>query len=172
MRNDLSSFDSDPDYKVSYGNTTYKNKDDLDKMGKRLIAAHKSLTTQTESMQERLQTYKTTASTLEAQEIEAKKKLSDMKEKLKQLDSNIAMIKAQKEAAEALSETDKTFADSVAGLEKKINDLSVKTSTAGRMQKEKWDELTAKNDVEDVKNVIDKSTDTKSEIDKLLGEKH
>ncbi len=171
LKSDLTAFDSNPTYSVSYGTKTYTKKDDLDKMATKVIDHHTTLVKQNESMVKRLETYEMTASTLEAREREAKKKLVEMKDKLKELDAKMDLVKAQREAAEALSETDKTFAENVAVLDEKIKNLDVQTETAVRKEEEKWKEISAKTEVEDATKIIKDSKNTISEIDALLGNK-
>jgi len=81
------------------------------------------------------------------------------------------MVKAQKEAAEALNETDKSFADSVKGIEDKIKNLDASTETAVRKEAEKWNEMSVKTQVEDPSKIIKDSKSTSDEIDALLGNK-
>jgi len=172
LKSDLSAFDSNPTYTVSYGGKSYSKKEDLDRMANRVIDHHKTLVSQTESMERRLQTYETTASTLDAREKEAKTKLVEMKNKLKELDAKIEMVRAQRESAEALNETDKTFADSVTGIEEKIKNLDLSTETAARKEEEKWKEISAKTVVvDDASKIIKDTKSTVSEIDALLGNK-
>jgi len=171
LKTDLSAFDSNPTYTVSYGSKTYSKKDDLEKMAGKVIEHHKTLVAQNESMEKRLATYEMTASTLEAREGEAKKKLAEMKNKLKELDAKMDLVKAQREAAEALSENDKTFAENVAVIDEKIKNLDVQTETASRKEEEKWKEISAKAEVEDATKIIKDSKSTVSEIDSLLGNK-
>ena len=169
LKGDLSAFDSNPTYTVSYGTKSYGKKDDLEKMAAKVIDFHKSLVAQTASMAKRHETYETTASTLAGREEDAKKKLASMRNKLQELDAKIEMVKAQKAAAEALSETDTTFASGVASIEKKIKDLDLVTTTKEREQDEDWKKLTAGTKVEDVKDIIKDSKSTINEIDALLG---
>jgi chromosome segregation ATPase len=172
LKGDLSAFDSNSMYTVSYGKTTYTKKEDLDKMARKVIDNHTSLVAQTESMEKRLQTYETTATTLSNREAGAKKELAEMRNKLKELDAKIELVKAQKSAAEALSETDKSFGDSIAGIKEKIKNAEEGAETALRKEDEKWKELTAKTEVEeDAKKIIDDSKNTVNEIDALLGKK-
>jgi phage shock protein A len=171
IKTDLTTFDTNPTYTVSYGGKTYSKKDDLEKMAAKVIDSHKSLVAQTESMEKRLSTYEATATTLAAREDEAKKKRDELKNRLKELDAKIEMAKAQRDAAAALSETDKTFADSIKGIEEKINKLDLNTETAVRKEEEKWKEITAKTEVEDASKIINNSKSTISEIDALLGNK-
>jgi len=171
LKTNLTAFDSDPSFKVSYGDKTYNKRDDLEKMAAKVIDFHKTLVAQNESMEKRLQTYETTASTLDARETAARSKLTEMKNKLKELDAKIELVKAQKSAAEALSETDKTFAESVAGIEEKIKNLDINTETAVRKEEVKWKELSAKTEVEDASKIINNTKSTVSEIDALLGNK-
>ena len=103
---------------------------------------------------------------------DAKKKLSELKDQLKELDSKIALAKAQREAAAALDESSKTFADGVKGIEEKMKDLGAATETDVQKQAEKWKELTSKSsssDSDDVSKIIKESKSTSEEIDKLLG---
>jgi chromosome segregation ATPase len=171
LKSDLTAFDSDSTFTVTYGSRSYTKKADLEKMAGQVIDYHKTLVAQTESMEKRLQTYETTAKTLESREDEAKKKLADMRNKLKELDAKIELVKAQKSAAEALNESDKTFADSVAAIEEKIKNLDISTETAVRKEDEKWKELVARTEVEDASKLINNSKNTVSEIDALLGNK-
>jgi chromosome segregation ATPase len=171
LKSDLTAFDTNANYTVSYGARSYTKKEDLDKMARKVIENHTSLVSQTESMEKRVQTYDKTAETLLSRENEAKKKLTDMRNKLKELDAKIEMVKAQKSAAEALSESDKTFAESIAGIEEKIKNLDLNTETAVRKEDEKWKELTAKTEVEDATKIISNSKSTVAEIDALLGNK-
>jgi peptidoglycan hydrolase CwlO-like protein len=171
LRDDLKKFDTDTTYSVTVGGKVYNKKEDLNKLAEKVIDYHKSLTADTKKMEERLETYDKTASTLESRHDEAKKKLKEMKEQLKDLDSKIEMVKAQREAAEALNETDKTFADSVKGIQDKINLLDASTETAARKEAEKWNEMTVKTESEDVSKIIKDTKSTSDEIDALLGNK-
>lgn len=168
---DLKKFDTETSYSVSYGDKKYTKKDDLDKMAKKVLDYHRSLAEETKKMEGRLETFEQTASTLEARHDEAKKKLKEMQNKLKELDAKIDMVKAQKEAAEALNESDKSFADSIKGIEEKIKNLDASTETAVRKEAEKWNEMSAKTEVEDATKIINSSKDTSAEIDALLGNK-
>jgi phage shock protein A len=171
LSGDLKKFESEPSYTVSYGGKTYNKKDDLEKMAQTVIASYKTLKKDNESAEKRLETFNTTASTLEARTADAKKKLAEMKNQLKELDNKIMLAKAQKEAAEALSESDKTFGDSVKGIEDKISKLDASAETAARMEDAKWKDLTAKTEVEDATAIINKTQSTSKEIDDLLGNK-
>jgi len=171
LKANLAAFETDAKFSVSYGNKTYTKKDDLDKMATSVIAYHKTLVSQTESMERRLQTYETTAATLKAREDEGRTKLVEMKNSLKELDAKVELVKAQKQAAEALNESDKTFADSVQGIEDKIKNLDLTTETALRKEEEKWKEYSAKAKVEDANVIIKDTKSTISEIDNLLGNK-
>jgi phage shock protein A len=169
ISDDLKKFDAEASYSVSYSDKTYTKKDDLDKLAKRAIEAHKSLAEQTQKMESRLETFEQTATTLETRHAEAKAKLREMKDQLKELDAKIEMVKAQKEAAEALNESDKSFADSIKGIEDKIKNLDASTETAVRKEAEKWNEMSAKTEVEDATKIIKDSKSTADEIDALLG---
>jgi|SRR5579884_1937766 len=171
LKSDLSAFDSDSAFTVSYGSKSYTKKGDLEKMAQKVIDFHKTLVSQTESMEKRLQAYETTAKTLEAREDEAKKRLDSMRNKLKELEAKIEMVRAQKAAAETLNENDKTFADSIAGIEEKLKNLEIDTETAVRREDERWKELVAKTEVEDASKLITNSKSTINEIDALLGSK-
>lgn len=171
LRTDLQAFDSNPTFTVSYGSTSYTNKAHLERMANKVIDFHKTLVSQTESMEKRLQAYEMTAKTLEAREEEGKKRLTSMRNKLKELDAKIELVKAQKAAAETLSDSDKTFADNIAAIEEKLKNLDINTETAVRREDEKWKELVANAEVEDASKLITNSKSTINEIDTLLGKK-
>jgi chromosome segregation ATPase len=171
LKDDLKAFDTNSTYTVSYGTKTYTKKEDLDKMARKVIDNHTALVEQTESMEKRLQTYELTATTLTNREAEGKKELADMRNRLKELDAKIELVKAQKAAAEALDENDKTFADSIAGIKDKIRSAEEGAETAVRKEDKKWKDLTAKTEVEDASKLITNSKNTVNEIDELLGKK-
>jgi chromosome segregation ATPase len=174
LREDLKKFDTDTSYSVSYGSKTYTKKDDLNKLADKVIEGHKKLVDQNKVLEDRLAAYEQTASTLNTNYTDAKKKLEELKDQLKELDSKIALAKAQKEAAAALDESSKTFADGVKSIEDKMRDLGAATETDVQKQAEKWKDLTSKSsssDSDDVSKIIKDSKSTSDEIDKLLGDK-
>lgn len=171
LKGDLSAFEADGTFTVSYGSTKYTKKGDLEKMAGRVIAAHKSLVTQTEALEARCKTYEVTAANLEKREEDAKGKLTQMKNSLKELDADLLMVNAQREAAAALNENDKSFATNVAALEKKVTELTVGVKTAVKLEDEKMKEFIVKNEVEDAAKEVMKSKNTINEIDELLGSK-
>jgi phage shock protein A len=171
MKKDLESFKTKAEFSVRYGGKDYTKEDDLDKLATKLIDRHKKLKSQTEAMKERLTKYEDNHAILVTREEDAKKKLAEFKHELSQLDADITLLKAQRQAAEALNEADKNFGESVEGLEEKIKELKVLTKTAVAKEDEKWKEISAKTEVEDATKIITNSKDTVREIDDLLGNK-
>ena len=171
LRNDLTAFDTDTKYAVIYGKQKITSKAELDKLAAQVIAAHKTLATQTDSMEKRLEAYQLTAATLAKREEEAKKKLADMKTTVLELEAEMKMVKAQREAAAVLNENDKSFADGVKSLQKKVDDLSLDAKTKTALEKLKWDELVAREKVDDATQLLTESKSTVNEIDDLLGKK-
>jgi hypothetical protein len=171
LKKDLEMFKTNAEYSVRYGSKDYTREGDLDKLANRVVDAHTLLKKQTDAMKERLAKYEENVEILTARETERKKEVNELKNELTQLDADIALAKAHREAAEALNETDKTFAESVADLKAKMKDLKITTKTALAKEDEKRKDISAHNDVEDVTKIVTDSKDTIRKIDELLGNK-
>ena len=146
--------------------------DDLNVQARKVIEAHKTLTTELKSMKEAHTKLLDRANVLTKRHDDAKRKLADMKSQVKQIDSNIASLEAMREARQAAGDGGATLAENFENLQDEINGLDAKIRTEIGIEDEEWKEVSAAEDVEDVSQFINATKgaeDTLSEIDAILG---
>jgi chromosome segregation ATPase len=130
LRADLEKMKADPTYTVTYAGKTYTRAEDLAKVLEQISAQYEKLLATSATLDKRSAEFEQTASTLESRYDEAKKKLTENKDRLKDLDAKIALVKTQRAAAEALDVSDTGFVEKVRAIETQLKKLEATPRTS------------------------------------------
>jgi chromosome segregation ATPase len=158
---------------VEIGGKTYTH-EQVRAMADKVVQAHKALSAQAETLKGTRDRLNTIAATLKTREDEARDKQARLKSQLREIETELVALNTYKDAAAAAGDAEVTFADNFAELEKKVNNLQDRVKAEVRLEDEKWKVTDAKKDLESAEAIISAtkgSSDTISEIDKILGNK-
>ena len=114
------------------------------------------------------------ASALEGEQNKYQEKIKRLEAKISQIDAQSIALKAKKEAAAAMAMGDDNLAASVKSLEEKVDGLLAEGMAELQAENEKWNETMAYKEIDNLDATISKfrtSSDTASELDKILGGK-
>lgn len=156
---------------VELAGTSY-SQEELNRQARKVIEAHKTLTTELTAMKETRTKLLERADTFEKRHDEAKQQIARMKSQIRQVDLNIASLNSMKDARKAAGDGGITLAENFEKLESQINDLDAKTRTQVGIEDERWEEITAASEVDSVAQFIESTKgaeDTLSEISSILG---
>jgi chromosome segregation ATPase len=148
------------------------SQDDLNKMARTVIDAEKNLQKQRDGYKQAKDILDTAVTTLETRQKDAEDRVATLDSKMKEVEAEMVALKALKESAAVMGDTDTTLADKFAENEKKVNDLQVSVKTQLGVDQEKWNEATASKAVDDASKIVADvkgPQDTLNEIDKILG---
>ncbi len=148
-------------------------KDSLTTYAKDLIAQQKSITTKLKGFEEAEKTLSRVVKTLEKKEKEYSSTLEKLKHTLDQIDAKRTAVEAMQAASAKIDGSD-NLQDSIAKLEKDIEELDVSVETSLRLEDDKWAQSEEASDLKDAKEFIESSggnADLIGEIDALLNEK-
>ena len=95
-------------------------------------------------------------------------KITDIQHQLSVIDSNRIALTAMQDAAEAMDGSDSTFAQNVANLEDKVDDLYAEVEAGLMTEDVRWQEDTGPSSVQDVVAALQSSDDLVSQIDQIL----
>lgn len=115
-----------------------------------------------------------TASALEKQQNDYQQKIQKLEAQIGQIDAQSIALKAKREAAAAMAMGDDNLASSVKSLQDKVNSLLAGTTAELQSENEKWNETVVNKEIDNIDATISKfktTSDTASEIDKILGGK-
>jgi len=161
------------DESVELAGKTY-TPEDLNAQARKVIDAHKTLSTELATMKETHRKLMDRSETFEKRHDEAKRQIAQLKSQVQQIDLSIASLESMKEARQAAGDGGITLAENFDDLQSEINDLDAKIQTELAMEDEKWQEVSASADVDNVSQFIDSTKgaeDTLSEIQGILGNK-
>lgn len=140
----------------------------------KLIGERKKLSDKLSSVKTVENTLDQTTNALEKQQNDYQEKIKKFEAKISQIDAQSIALKAKKEAAAAMAMGDDNLAASVKSLEDKVNVLLAEGMADLQAENEKWNETMANKEIDNLDATISKfrtSSDTASEIDKILGGK-
>lgn len=148
-------------------------KDALKKYATDLIAQQKSITTKLKGFEEAEATLERVVKSLASKEKEYSATVVQLKQTLEQIDAKRTAVEAM-QAASAKVDGNDNLKDSIAKLEKEIDDLNVTVETNLRLEDDKWAKSQEADDLKEAKEIIETSggsADLIGEIDSLLNEK-
>ena len=148
-------------------------KDALKKYATELIAQQKSITTKLKGFEEAESTLERVVKSLASKEKEYSATAEKLKQTLEQIDAKRTAVEAM-QAASAKVDGNDNLKDSIAKLEKEIEDLNVTVETNLRLEDDKWAQSQEADDLKQAKEIIESSggnSDLLSEIESLLNEK-
>lgn len=156
---------------VQLAGKTYSTADLASQAGK-VIQAHKSLTADLTAMKAAKSQLEQSATELEERLETGRQQLATLKAQHKQIQGYLVSLNAQKKARAVAGESDTTLAANFENLQKEMNELDADVQTQLGVESEKWKEVTAASNVDDVSKFISSTKgadDTLSEINKILG---
>ena len=147
-------------------------KETLNKYAKNLVEEQKSINTKLKGFEEAEKTLARVVKTLDNKEKEYTDTLDKLKHTLDQIDAKRTAVEAMKAASKQVDGQD-NLSESVAKLEKDIEDLNVSVETSLRLEDDKWAKSEEAAELEDAKSIIEASggnADLIGEIDSLLNQ--
>jgi chromosome segregation ATPase len=155
---------------VEIGGKTYSPKE-LTEMANKVIQARKDLAAQQEGLQKSQTSLKKVVSTLEKKQQDYQQSLTRLEAQIAEIDSKVVALKAMKDASAAMGDSEESLAENVANLEGKVNDLYAEVESELIGEDARWDAAATEKQINSVEAFIkatQDSTDTISEIDKIL----
>lgn len=157
------------DKNVELSGTTYTPAQ-LKEMADKLISARKKLATEAEALKSSEQRLGAVVASLEQREKEGREKLNSLKQNLEEIDAKAVALKSIKDAQTLAGGTATLDFENV---EQSVRELATKIDVELSFHEQKAKEATA-TDIGSIESIIEKtstSSDTISEIDKVLGGK-
>ena len=165
-------------WRASFPTTPLRGKtyspEELKAMADKVLRARKELVAQVEGFQKSQASLQKVVDSLGRKQGEYQQRLSRLESQIAEIDSKSIALKAMQDASAAMGESDKTLAANIDGLEEKVNDLYADVEASLLSEDEKWNETEATAQIDAVDAFVaatQDSTDTLSEIDKILGTK-
>lgn len=161
------------DQPVELAGKTY-SKDELKGQANKVIQAHKALASEVAAMKGAKAKLERSAAELDERINSGKQQLTTLKSQHKQIQTYLVSLNAQKKARSVAGQGDTTLAANFENLQKEMNELDADIQTQLGVEDERWKQVTATNNVDEVSKFISDTKgaeDTLSEIDKILGKK-
>lgn len=140
----------------------------------KMINERKKLTEKVASVKTVETSLDQTTTALEKQQSDYQQKIQKLEAKISQIDAQSIALKAKKDAAGAMAMGDDNLSNSVKSLEDKVNSLLAESTADLQIENEKWNETVVNKEIDTLDANLSKfktSSDTASEIDKILGGK-
>ena len=160
--------DSNKVYKAENGKE-YKL-DTLKKTAEKLILNQKSIQTKRKGFEEAEETLKRVVKSLDSKLDDYTKTREKLTQTLDQIDAKRTAVEAMQSASSKIDGSD-NLKDSIAKLEKDIEELNVSVETSLRLEDEKWAESEEADELKEVQSLLESSGDSSDligEIDALI----
>jgi len=158
---------------VEIAGKTY-SQEELKDLADRILRARKVCVGQLDGFHSAETRLEKVASTLERKQQDLQQHLSDIEGQLVVLDSNRVALEAMQKSADAMGENDRSLAQSLDHLQKKVNALYVDIEVGLRIEDAKWAEDLATTEIDATQSLVAKIQnphDTITEIDQILAKK-
>jgi hypothetical protein len=155
---------------VELAGKTY-NQEELKALADRILRARKVCVGQLDGFHSAATRLDKVATTLERKQLDLQMHLGDIEGQLVVIDSNRIALIAMQKSAEAMGENDRSLAQSLDHLQKKVNALYVDIEVGLRTEDARWAEDLATTEIDATQSLISKMQnprDTIAEIDQIL----
>ena len=146
--------------------------DDLKQLASDILLRRKSLEGQGKGFQSSKTSLLKVEATLAQKQQRYQKSLTALEATLAEIDAKSLALKAMQEASASIGDSEATLAENVADLEDKVADLYADVEASLLSEDEKWDEVSAMEQIDSVDSFIDATRGTEdelAEIDAILG---
>ncbi len=147
---------------------------ELKEMAGKVIAARKDTSTQISGFKSARETMTKQVVMLTKTQQGIETKIAGLQSQMVKLDSEIVAAKAMKQASAAMGDPNSSLAENLDELERKIATLSADAKSELALETDRWSSTNTEKTINDVDAFIrdsQKTTDTLSEIDAILGKK-